>query len=151
MKNMDIILSFALAICLIIIACLSFNIINDKDNIIDGSTSNNTNNSWDENYCEVYKFDIEEWRRNFPEFSYEINVGEITDPFSAIEKAEKLWMEKLNTYDEVQECANTKKVVYYDIKNKLWMIHGTLPNNLLGPVPVALLEENGNVLAVCVA
>lgn len=129
-----------------VIVILSIKLFKDVNRPQNYYSENNFNS--DNASLTVYQFCLDEWRETYPEFSCNINVGVVTNPFTAVEKAEEIWSQKLSFSQEMDLCAETHRVVYYDIENKCWWVHAVLPNNLLGVVPNVLIEENGNVLAV---
>ena len=101
------------------------------------------------NSSNVGEFDLTNYQWEIETYSISKNVGEINDPNTAILKAKELWLEK---YSEVNNqpynLINKKIVVLYDQKNACWCIKGTLPSNIAGAVPYALIQKDGKVLAV---
>lgn len=78
------------------------------------------------------------------------NVGSIADAETAIEKAKALWMEEFSTingkpYDPINGYPIEAT---YDYDEEYWILNGTLPDLCLGSVPIAIIEPDGDVLAV---
>ncbi len=99
----------------------------------------------------VKDFNIEEYHWEIENFPSEKNVGQVNDVNMAIEKAKKLWIEELGTvngrsYDPTRGRKETD--VFFDDSNDCWLIKGTLPPNTKGSVPCAIIQKNGEVLAV---
>ncbi|MFR1518742.1 MAG: NTF2 fold immunity protein [Clostridia bacterium] len=94
---------------------------------------------------EVKAFEISDYQYYINNFSSEKILGSVMDSEAAKKKAEDLWLELYGN--------NIKKKkpyqVFFDSKNEIWMIQGTLPLNRAGGVPYLLIEmKTGKVLAV---
>lgn len=78
-------------------------------------------------------------------FSSEENVGPVFNLEEAVEKAEEIW---IKIYGErVKE--EKPYQVFYDAKNGVWLVQGTLPANMMGGSARILIEaSSGKVLAV---
>lgn len=101
--------------------------------------------------CIVYKFNFEEWKEQITVSSKVVNVGDISDPFTAIEKAENLWLAELGDCEEFKVYQNAEKAVYFDPEYKYWLIHGKIPEDSFGAVPIAVIKSSGEVIAVCIS
>ena len=93
----------------------------------------------------VKAFEFNDYQSYIDEFPSEDNVGNITDAKDAIKKAEKIWIilfgERIKKEKPYQ--------VFYDKKNDVWLVMGSLRFNLKGGVANILIEgESGKVLAV---
>lgn len=78
---------------------------------------------------------------NFP---CEKHVDRISDSKTAIAQAEMIWIE---IYGEDVSDKKPYKA-YFDSINDVWLVRGTCPNNSFGGVPYAIIQSDGNVLAI---
>ena len=100
----------------------------------------------------VKDFEIETYKWYFETFPSDQNVGNIDDKNIAIDKAMLLWSQK---YDEsnVSSYNNIKKRnirVEYDSAEECWHVYALSGPFTFGGVPHAIIQKNGNVLAVWV-
>ena len=98
----------------------------------------------------VREFDLAKYQWALDIFPSDKNVGEVQDKNIAIEKAKVLWIEKYGIingkpYDPTR---GLKVNVSYNTENQCWHIYGTLPPDVDGGVPHALIQKDGKVLAV---
>ena len=105
----------------------------------------NSNKSLD-----VGEFSLSNHQWAIETFPSDKNVGSIDDANTAIEKSKELWIEKYSVVaGQPNNPINGKPIkVYFDEKNDCWYVHGTLPSNINGAVPSALIQKDGKVLAV---
>lgn len=83
-------------------------------------------------------------------FPSDKNVGEILDADTAIEKAKALWIEEFSTrngkpYNPINDLPIEAN---YDTEEAYWIVNGTLPDDCLGSVPIAIIAPDGDVSAV---
>lgn len=85
--------------------------------------------------------DYNYYLNNFP---YEKHVDQILNSDTAIAQAELIWI------DIYGEDVLDKKpyTAYFDSINDAWLIKGTCPSNSFGGVPFAIIQSDGNVLAI---
>lgn len=94
----------------------------------------------------IEKFDVEDYSYFIAEFSSDEVLGSIDNAQIAKEKAEMIWLEKYG-----QDVKKEKPYhVYYDMKNGVWLVTGTMPcDNADGGVAYILIEKaDGKVMAV---
>ena len=98
----------------------------------------------------VKDFNIEEYHWEIETFQSDKNVGKVNDSNTAIAQAKELWIEKYGTINGIPyDPTRGRKVnVFFDDSNDCWLIKGTLPPNTKGSVPCAIIQKNGEVLAV---
>lgn len=97
----------------------------------------------DTTQSDVGEFSVSEYEWEIENFSVDQNVGEVNDKNVAIKNAKSLWLEKYSI--DIHE----KKIeVAYDSKEECWHIYGTLSPNALGGVLHAIIQKEGDVLAV---
>ena len=94
---------------------------------------------------DVKEFDLNDYQYYIDNFPSEENVGNITDEKDAIKKAEKIW---IKLYGESIKKEKPYQL-FYDEKNDVWLVQGTLQSNMKGGVANILIQnETGKVLAV---
>ena len=76
------------------------------------------------------------------------SVGEITDAKDAVNKAITLWNEEFGGFSSMN---SQPYYADYDENFGCWRILASLPENTFGAPPVALLLDDGTVLAVWLA
>lgn len=98
----------------------------------------------------VGEFTLTKYQWEIENFPSDKNVGQVNDSNTAIEKAKELWIEKFSTAGgKPYNPINGKKIeVSYDSEKECWHINGTLSSNVDGAVPQALIQKDGEVLAV---
>ena len=104
---------------------------------------------------DVYKvnlkeFDISEYQWEIENFPSTENVGQINDALAAIESAKELWIEKFSTiggqpYDPINE---REIEIFLDRDDDCWLIRVLLPPETLGSTPHAIIQKDGDVVAV---
>ena len=99
---------------------------------------------------DVEEFDLTNYQWEIEQFSLDKKVGLINDIDTDIERAKELWIETFNLingnpFNPINGLPNE---VFFDKKSDCWYIHGTLPENVDGGVPHALIQRDGTVLAV---
>ena len=93
----------------------------------------------------VKVFVLNDYQFYIENFSSEENVGNIIDAKDAIKKAEKIW---IKLYGESIKKEKPYQV-FYDERNCVWLVQGTLRSNIKGGVANILIQnETGKVLAV---
>ena len=94
---------------------------------------------------DVKEFNLNDYQYYIDNFPSEENVGNITDEKDAIKKAEKIW---IKLYGESIKKEKPYQL-FYDEKNDVWLVQGTLQSNMKGGVANILIQnETGKVLAV---
>lgn len=98
----------------------------------------------------VGEFCIETYRWEIENFPSDKNVGQVKNKEVAIQKAKQLWIDEFSTFNnQSYNPVNGKEIeISYDAQNECWFINGTLPSNTKGSVPCAIIDKDGNVLAV---
>ena len=135
MKLKSIIMTVVLLALVIIIVCLCIK-----------SGTNNQKNPSQGQTTQVLEFSLSNYWSKVFDFHYEANVGPITTPEIAIEKAKMVWKEK---YGKLYEDNNCPLVVAFDEENECWLVKETLEDeNVVGAVPQILIKADGRVLAV---
>ena len=94
---------------------------------------------------EVGEFSMDEYEWEIENYRTEGNVGAATDADSAIASAKALWLEK---YDV--NIRNNKIEVAYDSAEECWHIRGIISSDMLGGGYDAIIQKNGDVIAVWV-
>ena len=98
----------------------------------------------------VLKFDLTNYQWGIENFPSDKNVGYVDNANTAIEKAKELWIEKYSMFggQPYNPLDGVKIIVSYDYERDVWLINGTLPPDIDGVVPQALIQKDGKVLAV---
>ena len=77
----------------------------------------------------------------------EINVGEVNDIETAVERAKELWDRRFPEGN--YNAKGWEKIqVFYDESENCWLVSTELPSYIDGVVPCALFRSNGEVLEV---
>lgn len=99
-----------------------------------------------ENPSEIKSFEVSDYQYYIDNFPSDEILGSVRDAEDAKKKAEELWIELYGR--DIKKERPYK--VYYDAKNEVWMVEGTLPFYYGdGGVAYILMEkETGKVLAV---
>ena len=93
----------------------------------------------------VKAFNLNEYQYYIDNFPSEENVGNIIDAKDVIKKSEKIW---IKLYGESIKKEKPYQV-FYDEKNAIWLVQGTLRFNTKGGTANILIQnETGTVLAV---
>ena len=94
---------------------------------------------------EVQSFDAGEYQCFVEDFPSEDNIGPISDSKDLLEKVETIWIEKYGERVKKQKPYH----VFYDEKNGIWLLQGTLHFYAMGGVANILVEnDTGKILAV---
>ena len=94
---------------------------------------------------EVQSFDASEYQCFVEDFPSEDNIGPISDSKDLLEKVEAIWIEKYGERVKKQKPYH----VFYDEKNGIWLVQGTLHFYEFGGVANILVEnDTGKILAV---
>lgn len=91
----------------------------------------------------VETFCLTKYQWEIQTFSTDQNIGEVNDKNVAIKNAKSLWFEKYSV-----DIPERKIEVAYDSKEECWHVYGALSPNTLGGVLHAIIQKNGDVLAV---
>jgi len=102
------------------------------------------NIKYQNNPSNVKSFEFSDYQYHIENFSSDEDVGPIIDAEEAVAKAEEVWKK---VYGESVEEEKPYQV-FYDEKNEIWLVHGTLEPNMKGGVAYILIESTGKVLAV---
>ena len=94
---------------------------------------------------DINTFSVSEYQYYIDNFPSEENMGKISDSNDLLNKVEAFW---INKYGERIKSEKPFQV-FYDEKNEIWFVRGTLRSGLLGGVANILVENStGRVLAV---
>lgn len=94
---------------------------------------------------DIKAFDVSDYQYFIKNFPSEESLGSISDAKDAIIKAEAIW---IKTYGERVKKEKPYQI-FYDQKNGIWLIQGTLQFNMMGGVANILIENStGKVLAI---
>lgn len=94
---------------------------------------------------EIKPFDINDYQYYIDNCPTNKNLGSIYDAEDAIAKAETIWIEMYGKRIKQEKPYQ----VFYDEKEKVWLIHGSLRSNMMGGVSNILIEnDTGKVLAI---
>jgi len=98
----------------------------------------------------VGDFQLSEYRWAIEDFPYNRNVGSVDNPRTAIERAKELWVERFSRPGEkpYNHISSRKVEVSFDAENECWLVNGVLPFFFDGGAPNAIIQRNGEVLAV---
>ena len=100
---------------------------------------------------QVLEFSLSDYWAKVFDFPYEKDVGPVTTPEVAIEKAKEVWRER---YGKQYEESTYPIAVAYDEENECWRVNETLPDknhkgeDIVGATPHVLIKADGRVLAV---
>ena len=93
----------------------------------------------------VDSFNVEDYKDDIEAFPSDEVLGEISDAKDAVTKAEKMF---IKVFGEEAEKEKPYRI-FYDQKNELWLIMGTLPENMMGGCAhIIFRNDNGKVLAI---
>ena len=93
----------------------------------------------------VDNFSISDYGNYIEQFSSEKNVGETNNAKTAKKKAEEVWIE---LYGEKVKSSKPYRTLY-DETNEVWLVQGSLHENMIGGVPHILIRKSdGRILAV---
>lgn len=90
----------------------------------------------------VENFSLEDYREEINSFPGNQNVGTVENADAAKKHARMLWREKFN----VSDIAGITSA--WDPENKCWHIYNITHANVLGGVFHAIIQKNGDVVAV---
>lgn len=96
------------------------------------------------------EFNLSDYKWEIDTFYCNKNVGPVINAECAISKAKELWLDKFGVIDgkPYDPIKGRPIVVAYDKSSNCWRINVTLPENILGAAPYALIQSDGEVLAV---
>ena len=114
----------------------------EPDESISGSSSENPN--------AIGEFRLSDYEWEMETYPSDKNVGPTNDAETAIQKAKELYFEKFGVMNgqPFNPLKNVEITVAYDKYNQCWLVSGTLPVEIDGAVPMALIQKDGKVLAV---
>ncbi len=94
---------------------------------------------------DIKTFEVSEYQYYMENFSSEETLGVISDEKDLLKKVEVIWIDKYG-----EHIKNEKPYqLFYDEKNDVWLVQGTMPYNVMGGVANILVEnDTGKVLAV---
>lgn len=93
----------------------------------------------------IDNFSISDYGSYIEQFSSEKKVGETNDAKTAKKKAEEVW---IKLYGEEIKSRKPYRTLY-DKTNEVWLVQGSLPENMIGGVPYILIQKaDGRILAV---
>ena len=93
----------------------------------------------------VKTFELNDYQYYIDCFPFEENVGNVIDAKDVIKKAENVW---ISLYGESVKKEKPYQV-FYDKKNGVWLVRGSLRSNIKGGVANILIQnETGNIIAV---
>ena len=94
---------------------------------------------------EIKTFEVSEYQYYIDNFPSEDNLGFISDSKDLLKKVEVIWINKYGERIKDQKPYQ----VFYDEKNSIWLVQGTLRTNMMGGVANILVDNNtGKVLAI---
>lgn len=94
---------------------------------------------------EIKTFEVSEYQYYIDNFPSEDNLGFISDSKDLLKKVEVIWINKYGERIKDQKPYQ----VFYDEKNSIWLVQGTLQTNMMGGVANILIDNNtGKVLAI---
>ncbi|MBO4873434.1 MAG: hypothetical protein J5496_08495 [Lachnospiraceae bacterium] len=88
-------------------------------------------------------FDLSEYKWENKTFSAVQNFGEVNEKNTAIQIAKRLWAEKYSN-----DVPQRRIKAAYDSNEECWHVFNTVPPNMLGGVFHAIIQKDGDVLAV---
>lgn len=93
----------------------------------------------------IKTFEVSKYQYYIENFSSEENIGSISNAKDLLKKVEIIWIKKYG-----EHIKNEKPYqVFYDEKNGIWLVQGTLRSNMVGGVANILVENyTGKVLAI---
>ena len=93
----------------------------------------------------VEAFDVSEYQYYIDNFPAQDELGDIIDTEDLLKKVETIW---IKIYGE--EIKSQKPYqVFYDEKNSIWLVHGTLQFDMMGGVANILVDnDTGKALAI---
>ena len=105
------------------------------------------NTSRDES-LQVKAFDVNTYQHFIEPYPFDENIGPAFDVTELVEKAEEIWIREYG--EDIKE--EKPYQVFYDMKNELWLVHGTFHRGLFGPtmggVSYILVDRSGKVISV---
>ena len=94
---------------------------------------------------DIKTFEVSEYQYYIDMFPSEENLGSISDTKDLLKKVEKIWIKEYG--ERIKE--EKPYQVFYDEKNGIWLVQGTLNSDMVGGVANILLEnDTGKVLAI---
>lgn len=90
-------------------------------------------------YPEYYDLAIEVFPSN-------LTVDPISDYKDAAEKGQQLWQKVLG--EDVSSYLDNDIEVFYVPEEDTWVVKGTLPDDYVGYLPIAIIKSDGAVLSV---
>jgi len=128
-------LVLAISVFLVVVGVIAFFILWNKEEDPVANTA-----------ATVGSFSYDDYKdENLIQFPSDKILGAVPDAETAREQAESVWVE---VYGE-QVKFDKPYQVFYDEKNCVWLVTGTLPDGYAGGVPYIIIRESdGKVLAV---
>lgn len=90
-------------------------------------------------YPEYYDLAIED-------YPSDLTVAPISDYKDAAEKGQQLWQQELKHFTDDYLERNIE--VFYVPEDDTWVVTGTLPEDWVGLLPIAIIQSDGTVLSV---
>ncbi len=92
----------------------------------------------------VKEFDVNDYKEEIKTFSVSRFLSPIYNSTSLKNGAYEFW----DIYFEEPILNEDTYKVYFDTKNSVWLVHGTLPEGAVGGVPYMIVKTDGTILAV---
>lgn len=94
---------------------------------------------------DIKTFEVSEYQYYIDMFPSEENLGSISNTKDLLKKVEEVWIKEYG--ERIKE--EKPYQVFYDEKNGIWLVQGTLSSDMVGGVANILLEnDTGKVLAI---
>lgn len=98
----------------------------------------------------IRPFSLNEYSHIVETYQEQQNVGNVSNANDAIKVSKRLWSNKYGRINGIEYdiTRGNEILVFFDRRNDCWCVKGTLNDNQMGCVPVAIIKTNGTVLAV---
>lgn len=94
---------------------------------------------------DIKTFEVNEYQYYIENFSSEEKFDSISDIKDLLKKVEVIWIKMYGEHIKKEKPYR----VFYDEKNGIWLVQGTLRSNMVGGVANILVEDRtGKVLAI---
>ncbi|MBQ1252589.1 MAG: hypothetical protein IIY02_06705, partial [Firmicutes bacterium] len=94
---------------------------------------------------EIKTFEVSEYQYYIDNFPAQDELGDIIDTEDLLKKVETIW---IKIYGEGIKSQKPYQV-FYDEKNSIWLVHGTLQSDMMGGVANILVDhDTGKALAI---
>jgi hypothetical protein len=94
---------------------------------------------------QIGNFSIDDYESYIQQFPSSLTLGEISNEQDAIKYSVQVWNQVYG--DAIKDYKPYK--VSFDQKSDIWLVEGSLPNNMVGGVPYILIQKSsGKVLAI---